>query len=146
MSEALEKSSFGKDMDETIDTILPMMVMLVFVMFLLPSLPLVQSAQQYLNSMTYTGLTDVKVLSASPTLRWLNFLHYPPYVGLIGISIHNDGPDPILIGVNTPDELHELAPGEDYEVSMSGGQRRIEFVFYRTDTGEKASARLVGKY
>ena len=94
----------------------------------------------------YTGLTDERVLNATPTLQWLNLISDPPYVGWITASFFNDGPNSVFIGINNPDELHELAVGEAYDVSMVGAQRRIEFLYYRSNPGEITSVRVVGKY
>jgi hypothetical protein len=95
---------------------------------------------------SYQGLTDSRTLNATPTLQWLNLISDPPYSPWISASFFNDGPNSVFIGINNPDELTEINKGGSLEVNMSGGQRRIEFVFYKCNPGQTASVRVVGKY
>ena len=109
---------------------------------------------QQLQAQAYTGLTDSRVLNATPQLQWLNLLSSPPYRPWITASFRNDGWTgggvhydwSVFIGINNPDELHELASGEDYQVNMAGSDRRIEFIFYKANLGQRASVRAIGKY
>ena len=101
---------------------------------------------QYLEAQAYVGLTDDRVLSATPTIQWLNLISDPPYHPWITAYFFNDGPRSVFIGINNPDELTQLADKEDKIVDMTGADRRIEFVFYKSNKGEKASVRAIGKY
>lgn len=128
-------------------------IMLVFMMVIVGSLmtTVVTPVAQQLQAQAYTGMTDERRLNCTPTMQWLNLISGPPYVGWISATFYNDGPDSAFIGVNNPNELVELmadpnAEREGYQVSMVGASRRIEFVFYRSNLGERASVRGVGKY
>ncbi len=101
---------------------------------------------QYLEAQAYVGLTDERILNATPTMQWLNLISDPPYHPWITAYFFNDGPHSVFIGINNPDELTQLANGEDKTVDMTGADRRIELVFFKTNRGEKASVRVVGKY
>lgn len=103
-------------------------------------------AAQYYQSLKYTGLTDERRLQATPALQWLNLVSGPPHVGWISASFNNDGPNSVFIGINNPDELHELAFNEGYDADFAGAERRIEYVFYKCWPGEKALVRVIGKY
>lgn len=119
------------------------------VMVIAPTLqrmfPVVQ-AQQYYLAQAYVGLTDDRVLNATPTMQWLNLISDPPYNPWITAYFFNDGPHSVFIGINNPDELTQLASGEDKTIDMTGADRRIEFVFYKSNIGERASVRVIGKY
>ena len=129
---------------------------LIFMMVIVASLmtTVVSPLAQQLQAQSYQGLTDSRVLNATPTLQWINLISDPPYSPWITASFHNDGWTEqgvhydwsVFIGINNPDELQELASGEDYSVNMAGGQRRIEIVFWKCNQGEKASVRVIGKY
>jgi len=130
-----------------------MLIVMVMVVASLMTNVVTPVAQQ-LQAQAYQGLTDSRVLIAKPQLQYVNLLSSPPYKPWITASFHNDGWTEggvhydwsVFIGINNPDELHELASGEDYMVNMTGSDRRIEFIFYKTNPGQKASVRAVGKY
>lgn len=123
------------------------MVMLMAVMSILPNIiTTTAQAKQYLQAQAYTGLTDDRVLKATPTIKWINLISNPPYHPWITAYFFNDGPHSVFIGINNPDELTQVAAGESKTVDMTGGDRRIEFVFFKSNLGEKASVRVIGKY
>ena len=131
----------------TLMTPLFMLVMVMAVAAIMPTISTtVTQAQQYLQAQIYTGLTDERILKATPTMQWINLISDPPYSPWISASFFNDGPNSVFIAINNPGELVEIASSESLEVDMSGGQRRIEFVFYKSKIGEKASVRVIGKY
>ena len=131
----------------TLMTPLFMLVMLVAVMSMMATItPMAAQAQQYYSAQSYTGLTDDRVLDAIPAMQWLNLISAPPYHPWITAYFFNDGPHSVFIGINNPDELYQLASGEDKMVNLTGADRRIELVFYKSNLGEKASVRVVGKY
>jgi archaellum component FlaG (FlaF/FlaG flagellin family) len=120
-----------------------LVVMMVIVASTMAGVALLLTQQQ---AQAYTGLTDSRTLNATSTTQWINLISDPPYSPWISASFHNDGPNSAFIGINNPDELHELASGEDYQVNMAGGERRIELVFWKSNAGETASVRVIGKY
>ncbi|GAJ20527.1 unnamed protein product [marine sediment metagenome] len=119
------------------------------VMVLVPTFqrmfPVTQLAQ-YLEAQAYVGLTDDRVLNATPTIQWLNLINDPPYHPWITAYFFNDGPHSVFIAINNPNELTQLANGEDKTVDMTGATRRIELIFFKTNRGERASVRAIGKY
>ena len=124
-----------------------MMVMLLVVMSILPSITTTTTqAQQYYSAQAYTGLTDERSLNATPTMQWLNLISAPPYNPWITAYFFNNGPHSAFIAINNPDELYQLAKGEEKRVDMTGASRRIEFVFYKSNKGERALVRGIGKY
>lgn len=129
------------------------MMLIVAVVFFLPRLlgslgSLGISATQ---AQQLQGLIDSRVLNAVPILQWINLISDPPYTPWITASFHNDGllvggvvvPNSVFIGINNPDELHELMSGETYNIDLSGS-RGIELIYYRSPNG--ATVRVVGKY
>lgn len=111
------------------------------------------AAQSY-AAQVYVGSTDYRVLEADGQLRWLSLVDAPPYTPWIKASFFNDGDittDPpgevsVYIAINNPDAMVELKKGESQHADFSFAQRRIEIIFYKCNTGEKASVRTVGKY
>lgn len=131
----------------TLMTPLLTLVMLMAVTSILPSITATTAqAQQYYLAQAFTGLTDDRVLNATPTIQWINLISHPPYHPWITAYFFNDGPQSVFIGINNPDELTQLAAGESKTVDMAGGDRRIELVFFKSNLGERASVRVIGKY
>lgn len=123
-------------------------MMMIFMMIMMASLMtnVVTPAAHQLSAASYTGLTNTLVLNATPTTQWVNLINDPPYSPLMAASFYNDGPNSVFIAINNPDEFLELNEGDSRIVSMTGGERRIEFIFYRCNFGEHASVRVDGKY
>jgi len=144
------------DFDIGIDMSDMMMVIMMVVMASVLGNVSMQNTQatQTLQAQSFVGLTYSRTLEGKPGMQWENLITSPPYVPLVTVSFHNDGWTEgaahydwsVFISINNPDELHEIASGETFEVDMSGGARRIETVFYKTNRGERASVRVVGKY
>lgn len=124
-----------------------MMLMVVMMMSVLPSIAASTArATQTLQAQAYVGLTDSRVLEANPSFQWINLISDPPYIPWISASFFNDGPHPVFIAINNPDDWLELNASDQRTVSMLGGDRRIEFIFYKCNLGEKATVRVDSKY
>ncbi|MBA7558623.1 hypothetical protein ES708_00227 [subsurface metagenome] len=133
--------------DDGIMDAIPKVLMVMFgVMLLFALSPITAYAQAQTYAQAYQGLTNTLVLNATPTTQWVNLINDPPYSPLITASFYNDGPNSVFIAINNPDEFLELNEGDSRVVSMSGGERRIEFIFYKCNPGERASVRVDGKY
>ena len=145
---AKELTTYSDDFDiSTIMTALFMLVMVMAVMAILPSITATTAqAQHYLAAQAYTGLTNTLVLRATSTIQWMNLVSDPPYTPLITATFYNDGPNSVFIAINNPAELLRLNKDDSRIVSMSGGERRIEFIFYKCNPGESATVRVDGKY
>jgi len=150
--EVLEKRD--REFDETTDDIINMMMMVMMMFIVVSVVPVAQTAQTYYQRQMYVGETVSRVLDVTSVMKFMDFIASEPYVGLITASLHNDGytvgnvhyPVVVYIGVNNQDELHELRAGEDYHINMAGAGTRIEQIFYKTNPGQSASIRLIGKY
>lgn len=123
-------------------------LMMVFMMVMMVSLmtTVVTPVAQQLRAASYVGLTNTLVLNATSTTKWVNLVNDPPYTPLITATFHNDGPNSVFIAINNPDEFLELNKDDSRVVTMSGGERRIEFIFYKCNPGEHATVRVDGKY
>lgn len=135
--------------DSFLNIMLGSVIAVAGIMVLVPTLqrmfPVAQLTQ-YLEAQAYLGLTDDRTLNATPTMQWLNLISNPPYHPWITAYFFNDGPHSVFIGINNPNELIQLASGEDKAVDMTGADRRIELVFFKSNIGERASVRAIGKY
>lgn len=132
--------------DDIMDAMPKVLMVMMGMMLLAAVLPVTQQAQAQIYAQAYQGLTDSRILNATPTMQWVNLLSDPPYNPWISASFYNNGPNSAFIAINNPAELTEFASGESLEVNMAGGQRRIEIIFYKSKMGEKASVRVIGKY
>lgn len=149
-----ELTTVNDDIDIEMSDMMPVLMIAMMAMMVSFMTTVVTPLSQQLQAQAYTALTDSRVLIATPQLQYVNLLSGPPYKPWITASFHNDGWTQlgvdydwsVFIGINNPDELHELRSGEDYVVNMTGSDRRIEFIFYKANPGEKASIRVVGKY
>jgi len=141
-----EITKFDNDIDIEISDMMPLVIVaMMATMVSLLNTMLAPIAQQ-LQAQAYIGLTNTFVLNATPAMQWINLISNPPYTPLITASFFNDGPNSVFIGINNPDELLELERGDSRHVSMSGGSRRIELIFYKTGPGGRARVRVDGKY
>lgn len=144
--------------DSMINTMFGIILTIVGIAVFAPTFQRIFSATpsaQMLRAQSYRGMSAEEVLSATPELKWLNLLEQTPYTPWITASFYNDGfklPDgtveknSVFIGINTPDELSEIAYGETLNVNMSFAERRIEIIFYKCSITKRASVRVVGKY
>jgi len=126
---------------------LMMVVMMVMMMSLVATMTtVVAPVARQLQAASYVGLTNTLVLNATSVTQWVNLVNDPPYTPLITATFYNDVPDSLFIAINNPDEFLELNKDDSRVVSMSGGERRIEFIFYKCNPGKHASVRVDGKY
>jgi len=137
-----DELDIGIDMSD----MLVLMMVLIMASLLSSISGIAASSTQQLQAQAYVGLTDSRTLHATQVLQWINLISDPPYTAWITASFHNNGPDSAFVSINNPDEFTEIANGEDIAVSMAGADRRIEFVFYKSNLGERASIRALGKY
>jgi hypothetical protein len=132
--------------DEIMDAI-PKVLMVMFGMMLLAAvLPITQSAQAQAYAQAYLGKIAPKTVKANSTLKWLDLKQEPPYTPWIGAYFINDGPDPVAIATNHPDDRFTMNPGETVTIDRSGAQERIAIIFYVCETGKTASVRITGEY
>ncbi len=144
----------NKEKDPVMDIMMKSMFIVVMLAVVAPMvIPMLQkilpgassASAQTPQAQSFIGLTDSKTLRATHLFQWINLINDPPYHPWVTAAFHNDGPQVALIGINNPDELAELAVGEDLAVDMTAGDRRIEFIYYKTASGI-AAVRVIGKY
>lgn len=123
-------------------------IMMLFMMAMMATvMPAVSATSKALQAQAYTGLVDEKILYATSVVKYINLLNTPPYTPWISATIYNDSPDTAAyISVNSPDNWITIHPMSWQPVDMSGGTRRIEFIYYKTDPPGSATIRAVGKY
>ena len=143
---AKELTTVDDDIDIEMSDMMPVLMIAMMAMMVSFMTTVVSPMAQQLQAASYVGLTNTFVLRATATTQWINLVNDPPYAPLITATFHNDGPNSAFIAINNPDEFLELNKGDSRIVSMSGGERRIEFIFYRCNPGETATVRVDGKY
>ncbi|MBA7592939.1 hypothetical protein ES708_35141 [subsurface metagenome] len=86
--------------DDMMDA-MPKVLMLLFgAMFLMAILPVTQQAQ----AQAYFGRTVTKKVEANDTLKYFDVRHDYPYTLWISAYFINNGPDPVEIAINYPDD------------------------------------------
>jgi hypothetical protein len=133
------------DLGFNMDDIMPifMMIMAMSMIGMMQS----QQASQALSAQSFTGFVDEKTLYATPAVRYINLLNTPPYTPWISATFYNISPDTAAyISINSPDNWVTIYPMSWQPIDMSGGTRRIEFIYYKTDPPGTATIRAVGKY
>jgi hypothetical protein len=141
-----ELTTVDDDIDIEMSDIMPVLMVAMMAVMVSFMTTVVSPMAQQLQAASYVGLTNTFVLRATPTIQWINLVNDPPYTPLITATFYNDGPNSVFIAINNPDELLELNKDDSRIVSMSGGERRMEFIFYRCNPGERATVRVDGKY
>lgn len=127
-------------LDESADDLITMMMTMMMVLVLVGMLPAAMSAQQYYQTQMYQGLTESVTLTASSTQQ-----SYEPATPWVSAYVVNDGPSPAYVGANKPSGMSKLYAGEATNLNFLGAERRIDVLFYRTDSGT-ATLRVKGQY
>jgi len=94
----------------------------------------------------YFGEVEPRVLTITDVTGWVDLVHNPPYVPWISANFFNDGPDTAFLSMNYPSNFTELRIGESLQINLTGAIRRLEVIFFRCNSGQTASVRVVGKY
>ena len=104
------------------------------------------SAQAY-AAQAYHGVEDTRTLNATSTLQWINLIHDYPFRTWISAYFINDGPNPVVIGLNYPDKGFTMNPRETITVNRTGAlDEKIFTVYYKCSPGQTASIRVTGTY
>lgn len=139
-----EFDMFGGDLMTTV----MMMVMMMAVMsqFLGPITQTAQAQTQALQAQAYIGNEDPRYVRATNHLSWLNFIYAYPFQPWVSAFIINDGPSPVEIGINFPDDRFTINPGETRTVSRAGAEDRINIMYFKCVPGLVANLRVTGVY
>ncbi len=133
--------------DDDMMNVMPQVLMVLLGLVLLMAvLPVTQSITQAAQAQVYLGRTVTKTVKANGNIRYLDVRFDYPYTLWISAYFINDGPDPVEIAINYPDERFEINPKETVTVNRSGAQERIAVVFYVCERGKTASVRITGEY
>ncbi|MBA7506481.1 hypothetical protein ES706_05172 [subsurface metagenome] len=124
---------------------MPMIIIGIFTLAVVFSAA-VSPITQYVQAQAYQGKTSPKTVKADGTLRYLDVRHDYPYTPWISAYFINDGPDPVEIAINYPDEKFTINPGGTMTVNRSGALERIAVIFYICGRGKTASVRIIGEY
>jgi len=108
--------------------------------------PVSQQAQALAHAQAYQGIADPRTVNANGAFRWLDLKNGPPYTPWLGAYFINDGPDPVEIALNYPDDRFTLKPGETVTVNRSGAREGIAVIFYVCGSGKTATVRVTGEY
>ncbi|MBA7707026.1 hypothetical protein ES703_115887 [subsurface metagenome] len=128
--------------DDMMDVMTKVLMLIFGVMFLMAILPVTQQAQ----AQAYQGRTVTKEVKANNTLRYLDVRFDYPYTFWISAYFINNGPDPVEIAINYPDDKFTIRPNGTITVSRSGAQERIAVIFYVCERGKTAEVQITGEY
>ena len=129
--------------DDDIMNVMPKVLMVMLGLVLLATiLPVTQQVQ----AQAYQGRTVTKTLKANSNLRYLDVRYDYPYTLWISAYFINDGPDPVEIAINYPDDRFTIKPNGTVTVNRSGAQERIAVIFYVCERGKTASVQITGEY
>lgn len=132
--------------DEIVDA-MPKVLMVMFGMVLLMAiLPAAQSITQYAQAQAYQGRTVTKTVKANGDLKYLDVRYDYPYTLWISAYFINDGPDPVEIAINYPDDRFTIKPNGTVTINRSGAQERIAVIFYVCERGKTAEVQITGEY
>ena len=128
--------------DDMMDVMTKVLMLIFGVMFLMAILPVTQQAQ----AQAYQGRTVTKEVKANNTLRYLDVRFDYPYTFWISAYFVNNGPDPVEIAINYPDDKFTIRPNGTITVNRSGAQERIATIFYVCEKGKTAEVEITGEY
>ena len=128
--------------DNIISTLSPMLMLIMGLALLMALQPITQAAQ----AQAYQGRTVTKKVEANGTLKYFDVRHDYPYTLWISAYFINNGPDPVEIAINYPDDKFTIRPNGTVTVSRSGAQERIAVIFYICEKGKTAKVEITGEY
>ena len=132
-------TTYDDDIMNAIPKVLMVMLGLVLLMAILP---VTQNAQ----AQAYQGRSVTKTVKANGELKYLDVRYDYPYTLWISAYFINDGPDPVEIAINYPDDRFTIKPNGTVTVNRSGAQERIAVIFYVCERGKTAEVQITGEY
>ena len=103
--------------------------------------------KEKLTKEEFEGKLDPRTLSATDSLKWLDLIEGLPHKPWITAYFINDGPNSVKIRINHPElEFQVIKLNETLTINQEHADERIRRLFYKCDTGETASVRVVGQY
>ena len=128
--------------DDMMDVMTKVLMLIFGVMFLMAILPVTQQAQ----AQAYQGRSITKKVKANSELKYFDVRHDYPYTFWISAYFINNGPDPVEIAINYPDDKFTIRPNGTVTVNRSGAQERIATIFYVCEKGKTAEVEITGEY
>ncbi|GAI68454.1 unnamed protein product [marine sediment metagenome] len=101
---------------------------------------------KHLEKAEFEGVVDPRTFAVTDEMRGIALIHDWPFTPWITASFFNDGPNRAYIALNYIFDWASLEKGESANMDFSRSDRRIQFVHYKCDAGEKATVRVIGKY
>ncbi len=135
--------------DSDMNMIMTMVMMMVMMSMIIPSM--IQQSQssvqaQQLSAQSFEGQEDPRFLDVTSRLQWVNLVYDYPFKPWVSVFIINDGPSPVEIGINYPDDRFLMYPGETRTITRTAAEERISIMFYICSTGLTAKVRATGVY
>lgn len=101
---------------------------------------------KHLEKAEFEGVVDPRTFAVTDEMKGIALIHDWPFTPWITASFFNDGPNRAYIALNYIFDWASLEKGESANMDFSRSDKRIQFVHYKCDAGEKASVRVIGKY
>lgn len=139
-----ELTTFEEDLESSM--MISAMIVVAMVMMLSLINKAIAPVAQVLQAQAFQGKSDPREVKASAKLKWIDLIHDYPYTPWISAYFVNDGPYPVEVAINYPNDRFTLNPGETTVVNRSGAQERIAIIFFLCKEGETASVRVTGEY
>ena len=139
-----EKALTTYDFDDIMG-FMPIMVIGILMLAVAVS-TVVTPITQYVQAQAYHGRTVTKTVKANGNLRYLDVRYDYPYTQWISAYFINEGPDPVEIAINYPDDRFTIKPNGTVTVNRAGAQERIAVVFYVCERGKTAEVQITGEY
>lgn len=91
------------------------------------------------------GRNDPRHIHATTKLQWLDLIHEPPRTPWVHAYFVNDGPYPVEIGINYPNDRFLIYPGGTVTLDHSKKPEGIAIIYYICPWYE-AYVRITGEY
>lgn len=145
----VNRDKFDLDFNDS-DMMMVMMMAVVAIMmtqFLSPLNQNMQAQTKILESQSYHGTEDPRILHVTNVLSWLNLVYDYPFTPWISAYIINDGPSSVELGINYPDDRFTMNPGETITVNRTGAlDEKINIIFCICRPGLQSSLRITGTF
>jgi hypothetical protein len=141
MDTYLQEKQWDRDVKEVVDITTDIGLMLIFLTFVMARItPVLAKASNYYTSQEYQGTYAEALINATSTIMGIDNTINP----WVSADIMNYGSGRIYIALNTQDNWKLIEPGEAYTFDVLGADKRISYLYYRSDS--TTTVRITGRY
>lgn len=141
------ENDFGDLFDDMMETFMHAIMFVAVLALFLPSLIRnAESNSTFVQSRMTLGILDPREgIDVSEQIQWIDLISGHPFTPWASMDVHNLGPGSIFIGINSPENMIEIAEDQTSNFDFIGALNRISVVFFQSE-GQAANIDIIGRY